>query len=114
MLKLIQAEIGGLESVEKLMSESEDAQAYQREISDMLSGKMSNSDEDDVEDELDALEKEVTGTAEQSVPSLPEVPRADLTRREEEDEAREQQRKARARARAREQASPKVAEPMMA
>ena len=112
VLKLIHAEIGGIENVEKLMGENEEARAYQREISDMLGGQMSNADEDDVEDELDALEKEVTGIAEQPVPSLPEVPHSSLETGEE--EAREQQRKARARARAKEQVSPQVAEPMMA
>ena len=112
VLKLIHAEIGGIENVEKLMGENEEARAYQREISDMLGGQMSNADEDDVEDELDALEKEVTGIAEQPVSSLPEVPHSSLETGEE--EAREQQRKARARARAKEQVSPHVAEPMMA
>jgi charged multivesicular body protein 6 len=38
----------------------------------MLGGRISNQDEDEVEDELDALEAEVTG-----VP-LPEVPTTDL------------------------------------
>jgi charged multivesicular body protein 6 len=38
----------------------------------MLGGRISNQDEDEVEDELDALEAEITG-----VP-LPEVPTAEL------------------------------------
>ena len=36
----------------------------------MLSGKMSNEDEDEVEDELEALEREARG-----VPSMPEAPK---------------------------------------
>jgi charged multivesicular body protein 6 len=40
-----------------------------QEINDMLGGKMSNQDEEEVEDELAAMEREVTG-----VPPLPEVP----------------------------------------
>lgn len=36
----------------------------------MLSGKMSNEDEDEVEDELEALEREAQG-----VPSMPEAPK---------------------------------------
>jgi charged multivesicular body protein 6 len=35
----------------------------------MLGGKMSNQDEDEVEDELEAMEREVAG-----VPSLPDAP----------------------------------------
>ena len=38
----------------------------------MLGGKMSNQDEDEVEDELEALEREVGGTT--TVPSLPNAP----------------------------------------
>jgi len=39
----------------------------------MLGGRISNQDEDEVEDELDALEAEITG-----VP-MPDVPTAELT-----------------------------------
>lgn len=42
----------------------------------MLGGRISNQDEDEVEDELEALEAEVTG-----VP-LPEVPTTELPRKE--------------------------------
>jgi len=42
----------------------------------MLGGRISNQDEDEVEDELAALEAEVTG-----IP-LPEVPTTDLPRKE--------------------------------
>ena len=38
----------------------------------MLGGKMSNQDEDEVEDELEAMEREVGGTT--AVPSLPIAP----------------------------------------
>lgn len=37
----------------------------------MLGGKMSNQDEDEVEDELEAMEREVNG-----IPSLPDTPSA--------------------------------------
>ena len=40
-----------------------------QEISDMLGGKMSNEDEDEVEDELEAMEREANG-----VPSMPNIP----------------------------------------
>lgn len=40
-----------------------------KEINDMLGGKMSNHDEDEVEDELQAMEREISG-----IPSLPDAP----------------------------------------
>ncbi|KAI6714423.1 hypothetical protein PZA11_004359 [Diplocarpon coronariae] len=76
VLQMIHKEMGGLEHVEKLMGESADAVAYQKEVSDMLGGRISNQDEDEVEDELAALEAEVTG-----VP-LPEVPTTDLPKKQ--------------------------------
>lgn len=86
VLKEIHREMGGLEKVEMIMGESEEAQAYQRvsntvmmtwyhmlkalqEVSEMLGGKMSNQDEDEVEDELEAMEREMSG-----IPSLPDAP----------------------------------------
>ncbi|KAF2838629.1 hypothetical protein M501DRAFT_822316 [Patellaria atrata CBS 101060] len=74
VLKEIHREMGGLEAVEKLMEENEEALAYQREISETLAGKMSNQDEDEVEDELDALEREVTDVN----VTMPDVPTAEL------------------------------------
>ncbi|PBP20430.1 SNF7 family protein [Diplocarpon rosae] len=76
VLQEIHKEMGGLDHVEKLMGETADAVAYQQEVSDMLGGRISNQDEDEVEDELAALEAEVTG-----VP-LPEVPTTDLPKKE--------------------------------
>ncbi|KAK0660744.1 Charged multivesicular body protein 6-A [Lasiodiplodia hormozganensis] len=107
VLKEIHKEMGGLENVEKLMGENEEAQAYQREISEMLAGRMSNQDEDEVEDELDALEKEMNGTKlPENLPDAPtKVPEATQPER---GTARE-----RAEARRREQAS-MHAEPMLA
>lgn len=125
VLKQIHAEMGGIENVEKLMGESEDARAYQRQISEMLGGQMSNQDEDEVEDELEALAKEVGGVVEAEeeaeeaeeegeeavvYPAAPETephPAQVLTRSE-------SQRKARAKARAREANSAQVSEPMLA
>ncbi|EME48595.1 hypothetical protein DOTSEDRAFT_118612, partial [Dothistroma septosporum NZE10] len=71
VLREIHKEMGGLERVEMILGESEEAQAYQKEVNDLLSGKMSNEDEDEVEDELEALEREARG-----VPSMPEAPKA--------------------------------------
>ncbi|KAL2891218.1 Charged multivesicular body protein 6 [Ceratocystis lukuohia] len=64
VLQEIHKEMGGLEHVEKLMGDTADAIAYQKEVSDMLGGQISNSDEDEVEDELAALEAEVLGDPE--------------------------------------------------
>jgi len=76
VLQEIHKEMGGIDHVEKMMGETADAIAYQEEISEMLGGRISNQDEDEVEDELEALEAEVTG-----VP-LPEVPTSELPSRE--------------------------------
>ncbi|KAI1438636.1 Snf7-domain-containing protein [Xylaria sp. CBS 124048] len=69
VLKEIHAEMGGIEHVEKLMGETADAIAYQKEVSEMLGGRITNQDEDEVEDELIALEREVNGLS-----PLPDVP----------------------------------------
>ncbi|KAF7892248.1 uncharacterized protein EAF01_010328 [Botrytis porri] len=87
VLNRIHTEMGGLHHVEKLMGDTADAIAYQKEVSDMLGGIMSNQDEDEVEDELAALEAELTGVPLTEVPtaglplkdSLPDVPRSELS-----------------------------------
>ncbi|KAI9039497.1 ESCRT-III subunit protein VPS20 [Aspergillus affinis] len=58
VLQTINKEMGGIEGVEKLMGETEDARAYQEEISQMLAGHLSHQDEDEVEDELAVLQRE--------------------------------------------------------
>ncbi|KAJ9669441.1 Vacuolar protein sorting-associated protein 20 [Coniosporium apollinis] len=108
VLKQIHKEMGGLEAVERLMGESAEAQAYQREVSEMLAGQMSNQDEDEVEDELDALEAEVTGVN----TKLPDAPTQALP--EVDQKATEETPRERARRRAREQESVQPAEPMLA
>ncbi|KAF5661276.1 SNF7 family [Fusarium heterosporum] len=70
VLKEIHAEMGGIENVEKLMGETADAIAYQQEVSDMLGGRISNHDEQEVEDELEALEAELAAPT-QKLPSVP-------------------------------------------
>lgn len=87
VLNMIHKEMGGLEGVEKMMADTEEARRYQEEISEALAGQMSNEDEDEVEDELEAMEREVTGVA--ALPDapnktivgegvLPEVPKTEL------------------------------------
>ncbi|KAL2011773.1 hypothetical protein VTN00DRAFT_4491 [Thermoascus crustaceus] len=98
VLQAIQKEMGGLEGVEKLMGETEEARAYQEEVSQMLAGRMSNQDEDEVEDELEALQREVQGSV-----SLPDAPTTAIP--EETEKEKEQKAKARAKARAKERAA---------
>ncbi|KAK5054654.1 hypothetical protein LTR84_001545 [Exophiala bonariae] len=87
VLNMIHKEMGGLEGVEKMMADTEEARRYQEEISEALAGQMSNEDEDEVEDELEAMEREVSGVA--ALPNapnktivgegvLPEVPKTEL------------------------------------
>lgn len=105
VLKEIHKEMGGIEGVERLLGESAEAQAYQQEVTDMLSGRMTNQDEDEVEDELEALEREVNGPA-----KLPDAPTQDLETKETPKERRER----RARERLEEEQQPQRAEAMLA
>lgn len=65
----------------------------------MLGGKISNQDEDEVEDELEALEAKIKG--EQAQVDLPSVPTTDLPTKDSKerakarDEQRQQEREAR-------------------
>jgi charged multivesicular body protein 6 len=103
VLKMINHEMGGLEGVEKMMGETEEARRYQQEISEALAGQMSNEEEDEVEDELEALEREVEGVKMPNVPNntvvsedtLPEVPQTEVEREQE----RQQKQKDRAKQR---------------
>ena len=116
VLKQIHAEMGGIDHVEKLMGESEDARAYQKEISEMLGGQMSNQDEDEVEDELEAMEEQIHGPPESikepTAAQFPVAPENELPFAGELKQVGQQ--KARARARAQERAAAQVTEPMTA
>ena len=98
VLKQINAEMGSIDQVEKLMGENEEARTAQKEISEMLGGQMSNQDEDEVEDELEALEGEISGVKRPDTVEMPEAPKTELEREEEQEEMLGRQ-KARARAR---------------
>ncbi|KAK3683508.1 Snf7 family [Podospora appendiculata] len=78
VLQEIHREMGGIEHVEKLMGETADAIAYQQEVSEMLGGRISNQDEEEVEDELAALAAEMAPKVEQQkqqpLPSVPDTP----------------------------------------
>ncbi|KAF3384806.1 Charged multivesicular body protein 6 [Penicillium rolfsii] len=90
VLQAINKEIGGIEAVDRLMEETAEARAYQEEVSQMLEGNLSTQDEEDVEDELEALQREIAGPVD-----LPAVPQASLPDRSDEvveEPAREQAR----------------------
>lgn len=123
VLKEIHKEMGGIENVEKLLADNEEARAYQevhlsphmlcqhtniplQEVSELLANRMSNQDEDEVEDELEALEAEVNG-----VPALPNAPVAEPQFTPEE---KAQMAKDRAARRARERAAEQAPQPMLA
>jgi len=73
VLKEIHKEMGDINKVEKLIGEGEEERAFQREVSEMLSGRMTAQEEDEVEDELAALEAETNG-ATKNVDKLPTAP----------------------------------------
>jgi charged multivesicular body protein 6 len=79
-----------------------------KEISELLANKMSNADEDEVEDELEALEAQVNGT---TVPALPDAPVAQPQFGAEE---KAQMAKDRAARRARERAAEQAGQSMLA
>ncbi|KAG8826694.1 Vacuolar protein sorting-associated protein 20 [Serendipita sp. 411] len=64
-----------IESVEKLMSETMEAIEYQKEIDAMLSSNMNAIEEEEVMNELLAIQTEILGPA---LPILPEVPVKEL------------------------------------
>ncbi|KAH8835276.1 Snf7 family [Flagelloscypha sp. PMI_526] len=73
-LKEIHKEMN-LESVEKLLDETQEAQAYQREIDEMLANNLTSEDEDAVQDELKMLQDEALGIAPNTVKvDMPSVP----------------------------------------
>lgn len=94
VLKQLNKEMS-LERVERIMDESADAVAYQQEVSDMLSGVITNSEEDEVQEELDALEREALGLDKVSqLPQPPKHVRVDESEQTEEREEEEEQKEA--------------------
>ncbi|KAF7339563.1 hypothetical protein MSAN_02170800 [Mycena sanguinolenta] len=71
VLKEIHKEMS-IESVEKLMDETQEAREYQREINDLLANNLTADEEDAVQEELRQLEVEAIGeTAAVELPSVP-------------------------------------------
>lgn len=81
VLKEIHREMGGLQEVERIMEETEEGRRATEEISEALAGRLSNGEEDEVEDELEALEREMVGLPDApnktvlADGTLPEVPK---------------------------------------
>ncbi|EAT83952.2 hypothetical protein SNOG_08784 [Parastagonospora nodorum SN15] len=99
VLKEIHREMGGIENVEKLLADNEEARAYQEVVSHF-------DHEDEVEDELEALEAEVNG--------VPELPTAPIAQPQFTAEEKAQMAKDRAARRARERAAEQASQPMLA
>lgn len=129
VLKQIHNEMGGMQNIEKLLGDTAEAQAYvevydypfyhfptynpemmgpyiMKEISDLLRGRISNQDEDEVEDELEALEREVSGV---QLPDAPEAALPEGERKESTKERRERRAKEQAEAEEAQRAEPMLA-----
>jgi charged multivesicular body protein 6 len=75
---------------------------FKQEISEALAGQMSNEDEDEVEDELEAMQRDVEGVKLPDAPKKPIVGESvlpDVPSILNEEEARQQRQKERAKAR---------------
>ncbi|KAH9944127.1 Snf7-domain-containing protein [Epithele typhae] len=75
VLKEIHKELN-VENVERIMEETAEAREYQREIDEMLGNSLSAEDEEEVQAELLALQREELGVVE--LPSVPIHPVEDL------------------------------------
>ncbi|ODQ63980.1 SNF7 family protein [Nadsonia fulvescens var. elongata DSM 6958] len=85
ILKELNAEMS-LERVENILDKSQEAQRYQAEVSEMLSGAVTSEEEAEVMDELAQLEREVREAEDDLLPTLPEVPSTELKQPEQEEE----------------------------
>lgn len=79
-----------IERVEKIMDDSAEGIAYQQEISDMLANNISSSDELEVQEELEALEKEELAKKIPVMPDVPKVSPISAEPKNEEEELREE------------------------
>ncbi|CAH7681064.1 Snf7 family [Phakopsora pachyrhizi] len=85
VLKEIHKEMD-VESVEKLMSDTADGIAYQKEIDEMLMSRMTSEEEEEVQRELEILQAEsvlaegerIDSIGSEQPVSLPDVPQTDL------------------------------------
>ncbi|KAF8521516.1 Snf7 family [Gautieria morchelliformis] len=94
VLAEIQKEMN-IESVERLMGETQDAIAYQQEINEMLSTVMTADDEDAVLRELSQLQAEAALPAEEPHVELPDAPEEEPVSQEQPERAPPSQERAR-------------------
>jgi len=78
------------ESVEKLMDDTAEAIAYQKEVSNLLATRVTNEEEDEVLEEFEQLQREALGLPEVPIHSLPQEDR--IEERTEPETAREEER----------------------
>ncbi|KAG8816297.1 Vacuolar protein sorting-associated protein 20 [Serendipita sp. 399] len=64
-----------MDSVEKLMSETREAIEYQKEVDAMLSSTMNADEEEEVLNELMAIQDEIRASQEPVLPTLPTLPK---------------------------------------
>jgi len=89
VLKEIHKELN-VESVEKLLEETAEARAYQKEIDNMLTNSLSLDEEEAVQAELRALQQETLraqGNAETPITTLPEAPTTEPVSSEQQNES---------------------------
>ncbi|KAK9469079.1 Snf7-domain-containing protein [Lipomyces arxii] len=100
VLKEINREMS-LDQVERLLDESAEAQTYQREISDMLADTITNAEEEDIEEELAAMEREEMAKAIPEVPQneIPQIEPSQTEAESEEEEEEEEERPQKSRTR---------------
>jgi len=86
-LKEIHKEMS-IEAVEQLMEDTQEAIQYQKDVSDILAGKLTQEDEDEVLKELEKIEQQQANIPQ--MPSVPkEVPVADIQEEPTRDETSE-------------------------
>ncbi|RVD81208.1 uncharacterized protein DFL_009082 [Arthrobotrys flagrans] len=109
VLKQIEKEMS-LEKAEKIMGDTEDAIAYQKQLDEIITRNMSNEDQDAVDEEFESMLREAKaeqriqqGLAPEEVPAMPNVPNSDLVSSPVEQTEEEKEMKAKAKARERRQ-----------
>lgn len=87
VLKTINKEMS-LDKVERIMDKSAEAVAYQNEVSEMLAGQITNSEEAEVQEELEALERQEL-EKQANFPKVPtqKLPEPERKEQDEEEEA---------------------------
>lgn len=94
VLKDINKEMS-LERVEQILDESAEGIAYQREVTELLSGRITNVEEEEIQEELEALEREKlereSGGKLGKLSELPAVPKNQLETHNQKDEVQEEE-----------------------